>query len=54
MTNSEYTPEQQAANTLRSKAVTQEEKDIAYAALKAAFPGLLPGTVIWNDGTTAI
>lgn len=51
MTTSEYTPDQEAANALRDKAVTKEEKDAAYAALKLAFPGLKPRTVQFNDGT---
>lgn len=50
MTTPEYTPEQLAANALRDKAVTREEKDVAAAALKAAFPGLKPGVARFEDG----
>lgn len=50
MTTPEYTPDQEAANTLRDIAVTQEEKDAASAALKLAFPGLKPGVAMFNDG----
>jgi|LauGreDrversion4_2_1035121.scaffolds.fasta_scaffold172830_1 hypothetical protein len=50
MTTPEYNAEQLAANELRSNAVTREEKDIAAAALKAAFPGLKPGVAQFDDG----
>jgi hypothetical protein len=50
MTTPEYTPEQLAANALRDKAVTREEKDAAIVALKAAWPDLQPGLARFNDG----
>jgi hypothetical protein len=50
MTTPEYNAEQMAANELRNKAWTREEKDIAAAALKAAFPGLKPGVARFDDG----
>jgi hypothetical protein len=50
MTTPEYNAEQMAANELRDKAVTREQKDLAAAALKLAFPNLMPGVAQFNDG----
>lgn len=42
MTTSEYTAEQVAAIDLRYNARTEKEQKEAYAALKLAFPLMLP------------
>jgi hypothetical protein len=47
------TTEQQDAISLGEKAITQEEKDFALAAFKAAFPGQESYLTMWSDGTTS-
>lgn len=50
MPEKEYNLEQKAANELRDNAYSTEEKDIATAALRKAFPNLRPGVARFNDG----